>query len=247
MNYDILTNQGNQEDLTKITVRTELLQRIARYLMLHASFTANVGLLSGKTGIAIFFYHYAKYTERKIYSDFASELIDEIYKEIHINMPLNFKDGLCGIAWGIEYLIRNDFIEGNSDDVLEDLDRRMMEWDVRKISDNFLETGLTGIACYVISRMENRKKGPACIRQDYICDLMEAMKRNKENLNLALIDILENIVNGRIINKFYNPVFEIINQTKYNTKKIFESSRSLGIEKSGYAGIGLKLMKISCQ
>jgi len=230
-----------------MNTKDKILQRISRYLMLHSSFSYNIGLLNGKIGIAIFFYHYMKYSGRKIYSDFADELIHEIYKEIHVNMSLNFKDGLCGIAWGIEYLIKNNFIEGNPDEVLADLDKRIMEWDVRRITDYSLATGLNGIASYVISRFENRKNEYDFIHQDYIFDLIDAMKRNKENTSLPLIKILENIVNRRIITKIDDPVFKIINQTKYNMKKIFESSRSLGIDKSGYAGIGLKLMKISCQ
>ena len=144
-------------------MKDKLLQRIARYLMLHGSFTDDIGLLHGKTGIVIFFYHYARYTEKRIYNDFAEELIEEIYKEINVSTPLNFKDGLCGIAWGIGYLIQNDFIEADPDEVLEDLDKRIMEWDVRHISDCSLETGLTGIACYVISRMRNREKEQSII------------------------------------------------------------------------------------
>ncbi|MDR0574375.1 MAG: hypothetical protein LBG96_10175, partial [Tannerella sp.] len=143
----------------------ELLQRIARYLMLHGSFIDNIGLLNGKMGIAIFFYHYSRYTGKNIYDDFAGELIDEIYNEIHVNTPCDFKDGLCGIGWGMEYLIRNNFVNADSDEVLEDLDKRIMERDVRRITDYSLETGLKGIACYVIERRKNRTNENPCIGQ----------------------------------------------------------------------------------
>jgi hypothetical protein len=241
----------------KNTVQTELLQRIVRYLMLHACFTDNIGLLNGKTGIAIFFYHYARYIGKQVYDDFAGELIDEIYKEIHINTLLNFRDGLCGIAWGIDYLIRNDFLEGNPDEVLEDLDKRIMEWDVRRISDYSLETGLEGIACYVVSRMENREKEQGVICQDYVCDLIEALKENKKETNPVLMNALKPIAakfdsrhceersdEANQPHSIYNPVFEIIDKTKFNAKKIFETQRSFGIDRTGYAGIGLKLMEI---
>ncbi|MDR0602926.1 MAG: glycosyltransferase [Bacteroidales bacterium] len=151
----------------------ELLQRIARYLMLHGSFIDNTGLLSGKTGIAIFFYHYSRYTGEKIYDDFAGELIDEIYSEIHVNTPCDFKDGLCGIGWGMEYLIRNNFVIADSDEAPEDLDKRIMERDVRRITDYSLETGLKGIACYVIGRRKNRDNENPYIGQGYIQDLIE--------------------------------------------------------------------------
>jgi len=213
--------------------------------MLHGSFTTNIGLQNGKTGIAIFFYHYARYSGRKVYNDFADELIDEIYKEIHVNTLLNFKDGLCGIGWGVEYLIRNGFIEANPDEVLEDLDKRIMEWDVRRITDYSLETGLDGIACYVVLRTTNKEKKNNIIRSDYIYDLIEAVKRNRENANSVLIDTLENIINEKESQKSWNPVFDTVDKIKFNAKKIFETQRTLGIEKAGYAGIGLKLMEIN--
>jgi hypothetical protein len=76
------------------------LQRIANVLLLNASFTENLGLLNGKTGIAIFFYQYARYTGNKVYGDYAGELIDEIYGEINNGTPIGFANGLMGIGGG---------------------------------------------------------------------------------------------------------------------------------------------------
>lgn len=45
----------------------EVLQRIARYLMLHSSFTDKIGLFDGKMGVILFFMNYARYTGCKRY------------------------------------------------------------------------------------------------------------------------------------------------------------------------------------
>jgi len=84
---------------------------------------------------------------------------------------------------------------------------------------------LAGIACYVAYRTEGREKKHVIMRPEYIRDLTEAMK-----------------INGLV--KSYNPIFEITDKIKYNHKTIFNSTRALGIAKSGYAGIGLKMMEI---
>jgi hypothetical protein len=217
--------------------------------MLHGSFTHNIGLLGGKTGVSVFFYHYARYTGKKIYNLFADELIDEIYKEIHRDLSCSFRDGLCGIAWGIGYLIKNSFVEANADDVLEELDRRIVEWDVRQISDYSLQTGLMGIACYVIGRMENKKHGNICISENYISDLIQSLAKKQEYKKEIplLINLLETIVNKERILLPYNPVFAIVDKIRYNADSIFEVPRSLGISNNGYAGIGLKLMEITKQ
>ncbi|GHT19372.1 hypothetical protein AGMMS4957_03820 [Bacteroidia bacterium] len=226
-------------------LQEEILPRIARYLMLHGSFTNNIGLLNGKTGIVLFFYHYSRYTGKKIYDAFAGELIDEIYKEIHLDTPCNFKDGLCGIAWGIEYLIRHQFVEANPDEVLEDLDKQIIERDVRRMTDYSLDTGLKGIACYVIERCKNRINKNFYIGQDYLLDLIEALTK-AEDAGL-LINDLKKIVNKETIINAYNPLFEKIDNIKYNAKSLFEKARPIGMDKNGYAGIGLQLMKINTQ
>ncbi|GHV58380.1 hypothetical protein FACS1894182_10410 [Bacteroidia bacterium] len=222
----------------------EILQRISRYLMLHGSFINNIGLLNGKTGIAIFFYHYSRYTGKKIYDAFAGALIDEIYREIHVDISRNFKDGLCGIAWGIDYLIQNRFVEAGPDEILEDLDKQIVERDVRRITDYSLDTGLKGIAAYVIERKKNKATENPYIRQEYILDLIEALKNHKkDDAGLFINDLTKIITNENIANS-YNPIFEKINQIKYNPKLLFEKARPTGIDKNGYAGIGLQLMKI---
>ncbi len=137
--------------------KDEILLRISQFLMLQSSFSNNLGLLNGKMGIVLFFYHYAKYSGKKIYSDFAGELINEIYQEIHYDFPINFQDGLCGIAWGIEYIIQNRFVDIEPSNILEDIDIKIMEWDIRKIYDYSLETGVLGVAYYAISRNAGRK------------------------------------------------------------------------------------------
>jgi hypothetical protein len=230
--------------------REEILPRIARYLMLHSSFTNNIGLLNGKIGVAIFFYHYARYTGKKVYDDFAGELIDEIYKEIHRNIPLDFRDGLCGIVWGLEYLIRNRFVEADSDRVLEESDKRIREWDVRYLNDNSLMTGLKGIACYVISRRYNRINANSYITPEYICDLAGALQngKGKDEERERLIKNLKKITNRTELPESYDPMerllYDIIGKIRFQTKSIFKKSRSIGIHDNGYAGIGLQLMKI---
>lgn len=223
----------------------DTLQRIARYLMLHSSFINSIGLLNGKMGIAIFFFHYAKYINNKLYEDFAGCLIDEIYAEININSLKDFKNGLCGIAWGMEYLIQNNFVEADADEVLEDIDKQILERDVRRISDISLETGLKGIAYYVISRCENKKKVNPSICQEYIIDLIASLDVNmgKDEESILLSKQLKNILNQEDVHGTNKLLYRISSQIKYKTKTLFEKDRPLGIADRGYTGIGLKILQ----
>lgn len=220
----------------------ELLIRIGRYLMLHGSYTNNLGLLNGKMGISIFFFHYAKYAKRKHYERFAGELLDEIYHEIRTRTPIDFKDGLCGIAWGMEYLLQNNFVKGEADDVLEALDKRILEWDVRRVTDPTLETGLKGVAAYLISRSANIKNGLIC--KDYINDLQESLQKNdgKDKETEKLIQQLKTMVGGLRLPLDRKLLTEMVNKTVYSQKTLFNNKRSLGISNNGFSGVGLKIM-----
>lgn len=76
-------------------------------------------------GLALFFFHYARFTQNELYSDYAIELIEKIQNRIHEDTPTNYKDGLAGIGSTIEYLVQEGFIEADTDAILEDFDNRL--------------------------------------------------------------------------------------------------------------------------
>lgn len=129
------------------------LQRIANVLLINASFIDNIGLLNGKMGIAIFFFHYGRYSNNNVYTDYAGELIDEIYEEINTNTPTDFDNGLTGIAWGIEYLVENKFVDADTDVILADIDNFVYS---NMLNSSLLlnnENVLFGYGLYFISRL----------------------------------------------------------------------------------------------
>jgi hypothetical protein len=132
--------------------------------MLNMSFALDMGLYHGKMGVILFFARYGRYTGNSLYDDFAGELLDDIYEDIHAEVPIDFENGLCGIGWGIEYLLQNGFMEGDSDDALSEIDQKIMERDIRRMTDQSFRTGLAGISCYIQMRLgspcRNRETSP---------------------------------------------------------------------------------------
>ena len=88
----------------------------------HSKYNHSNGLLNGKMGICIFLYHLSRYMKNDQYKYFADNLLEDIIASLH-DKDLSFVDGLCGIAFGINYLIHNKFIDGNPEDILEDIER----------------------------------------------------------------------------------------------------------------------------
>ncbi|MDL2223747.1 hypothetical protein LJB92_00350 [Bacteroidales bacterium OttesenSCG-928-M06] len=127
-------------------------QKFIHHLLLQSSFIKDIGLLHGQMGIALFFYHYAKYTDNTIYSDYADELLDNIWENLHNRLPDTFESGLTGIAWGVEYLIQNNFVAGSSNEICEEIDSRIMQLNLHRITSEFIEKGLEGFLHYILIR-----------------------------------------------------------------------------------------------
>jgi hypothetical protein len=172
-------NEFNQ-DLSIKTRIDNRLERIAKVLLLNASFIDNPGLFSGKTGIAIFLYHYGRFSGHKIYTDYAGELVDEIYEGVNMNASVNFTTGLTGIGWGIEYLVKNGFVDANTDEALEDVDNFIYRSNLRSSfllenrNDHF------GYGFYYLSRLRGKEEDDSLktlFKKQHIIYLSEECER----------------------------------------------------------------------
>jgi hypothetical protein len=136
-------------------MNTHLLQ-IPAYLK-KANFGGNNhGLLHGDTGIVLFLYHLSRATKNAETEEMADNLLDKIFAGISTTAPADFENGLAGIGWGIEYLVQHGFAEGNTDDILEEVDTRIF----KTICDDNqptleLTNGLTGYLVYLNARLKN--------------------------------------------------------------------------------------------
>jgi len=133
-------------------------KRLINSLLLNSSFCENPGLFHGKTGIAILFYMLHRHAGHRVYEDYAGELIDEIYEDITIQSPVDFENGLAGIAWGIEYLVQNGFIDADTNEVLADIDDAINKHRVYSPpADLSLENGAAGILAYLLARIKSNQ------------------------------------------------------------------------------------------
>lgn len=124
----------------------------ASFYLLHSTHLPDLGILQGKMGLILFYYELSKNNENKIYEEYASELLDDVYEDLSLDTPIAFDVGLCGIGWAFLYLWKNGFVEGNLDEMLTDIDQIVMKYSPKRFSDYSLEKGLEGIASYVYGR-----------------------------------------------------------------------------------------------
>lgn len=136
-----------------ITFKLE--QRILHALMLRTFFLEDIGLFSGKMGVLLALVEYQKRHPQKVYEDFIDELIDHIWAKMHNELSIGFANGLCGIGWGVEFLIHHKIIEGPGIDLCSELDEKIMLTDLQRITDLSLENGLEGLLLYALLHIQN--------------------------------------------------------------------------------------------
>jgi lantibiotic modifying enzyme len=215
-------------------------QKLIHHLMLTASFHKDIGLFHGQIGIAVFFYHYSKHTNNLVYADFADDLLDNIWEKMHNRLPDTFSSGLTGIAWGIEYLIQNHFVAGNSNDVCEEIDVRIMSLDPRRMNPEFIEKELEGFLHYVLMRTIGsvKQSGGLPFDEIYRHDLLQVFMdlREQEKINetsRTLISQYLAFVSGKEAFNYQFDLLSFINESEINEKNILSSPLGL---KTGLAG-----------
>ena len=162
---------------------------IDRYSILDCPETrsfSTLGLKDGKMKAIIFFFHYSRLTNDEHYKTNAEQLLDELCESIAFNMSLSFADGLCGIGWGISYLLQQGFIEGNADEILSEIDSCIIrEIFLETITDLSLDSGLLGIANYigirVSSTWDTKDTYSSLLLKENLIYLLDHLERNLYN------------------------------------------------------------------
>lgn len=155
-------------------------QNCITYIVCHIDQSKGIGIVTGKMGIVLLLFHYAKFTHTPFFSQLAKSLLDKVVDAVSENIPLNFADGLLGIGWGINYLSLHKFIKGDVNKILSDLDLKVMEISPARINRYDLFYGFGGIVKYILCRLyaENRSnKGNNSFSPDF---LSEVYKKSKE-------------------------------------------------------------------
>lgn len=141
----------------------------------------SLNLEKGKMGFVVFFYFCFRITSNNEYEKIANDLIDEIWGKI--SLETSFSD-LTGIGIGVEYLIQNNFLEGDSDVILQEIDSLLEKTLLfRQIKSIGFEKGICRLGYYYYLRLKEKTENN---------DNLQTLK-NKLNL-IRIVDWLEDTI-----------------------------------------------------
>lgn len=148
--------------------KASLVRDIADYLVVNNQLAEGVGLINGKLGIVLFLFEYARQAappEHPVYLRLAELLLDGVWNALFsTSFPESFNDGIFGIGWGIEYLYQNGFVDCDTNEILEDIDRKAIAFLLDSIEDFHTNEGIGGLVLYLMARLytieKERKNNP---------------------------------------------------------------------------------------
>lgn len=161
-------------------MNTEL-RKITDYLLLKSPYIQDIGLFHGKMGIAVALYVYANRYRDKLLEEYAWDLLQQVYDGVHVDMPIGLEYGLSGIGYGTALLCELGLVECDLNEILGEVDARIMERDPRRITDFSVRSGAGGLQLYIALR----QRVSGCILtfdSQYFAELQSAMM-NKATLN----------------------------------------------------------------
>ena len=151
--FERLNRSRKVVEKESIEKKEKFLLKCLLYIVNSINKSGKIGLVNGKLGVTILLYCYARYTQNRYITTLADTFLDEIIGQASIDGSLNIPDGLLGIGWGVCYLSQQHFISCNVNEILSDLDQKIMEIAPGRMTNLDLEYGLGGILRYVLCRL----------------------------------------------------------------------------------------------
>lgn len=168
--------------------------------------------MCGAMGEVIALFRLYRITDEEIWKEQAEAQLNAILNMCNKDTPFSYGYGICGIGAGIEWLIQQQFVDGNADKILMEVDAVVAKFiDSHTVTENSIQDGVLGVACYLYHRLCYRKNDETAI----VLILKE--------YTLYLIDWLADILQDPAIKKDYSEfyyVFILLHQLEICNTKI---------------------------
>ena len=221
----------------------QLLLKIANTLVANLANTESPGLFDGKMGVSLFLYRYARHSGYKEYENIASDLLDEVFRQLSPGLSPSPLNGTSGIGWGISTLLKEKFLEASPEDaVFSYVDEALLR-NVRNPLAKELSFPISVFSpgVYLLARMSWQKDN---VENAWIAGIMDNARsilanapQKKKILKLSLLTSMLYTFNG---------LYKYMEINKGGIKKIIDEVLALciqAIDDRNYQDIDILLLK----
>ena len=117
-----------------------------------------VGLFHGKMGLSIYLFQLSKIESNPAYYEMADKLLDQVLlNDLSPNNSIDVEGGLAGVGLGVTWLVKNNFIEADLNELLEVIDDAIFrKIAFQKDSTYFPPVMLTHLTGYLYIRLKEQ-------------------------------------------------------------------------------------------
>lgn len=182
-----LNNLLTPEEEIEVSEKSKRISELVEFLSIKAKSLDDVGLYRGKMSYIILFCLYAKLFNNTEYEDIASEMLHSVLNSSFAELPINMKNGVLGIGWGLLFLKSNDLLEDDISTHLSKIDECVITRSLKYSTDKSCALGIGGVLAYCSARFDKEYSRNAHFPQDYIMDLFaycDEILSNHENVEM---------------------------------------------------------------
>lgn len=124
--------------------------------------TTGLNIETGKMGICMYFFMLAEDLKNKQYQQWAGKLLDETYAQLSQTIYPQPLSNIVQLGIGIDFLLSQNFVEGNINQILKDVDIVLFQRMTSSKNPQKLTYGTPGflyILYYLYLRLEKQKNG----------------------------------------------------------------------------------------
>lgn len=150
----------------------------------------HLGVMAGLSGVAMFFFYYAKHTQDIRYAEIGNGVLEQSINRISdgYNLP-TYCSGIAGMGWVFEHLAQNEFIDIDNDQLLTPVEPYLYQVMKRDIAEGYYDFmhGAMGYGLYFLKRFENTHSPELRDQyESYIEELLEGLQKTAEKDNNGL-------------------------------------------------------------
>ncbi len=141
----------------------------------------DIGILEGSAGISLFFFYYSRFNSSNESESFGAKIIENAINKINEGYyNPSYCSGIVGLAWAIELLVEENFINADTGHIFNDLDDTfysILISEIKKGNYDFLY-GALGYGNYFIKKYKNTKSKKLKDRyRNYILELISQLQK----------------------------------------------------------------------
>lgn len=153
---------------------------LVNYLALQAAQAPDSGLYHGRMGLILALYSHGLIHGDHSLCSYASDVLQNS-ADNYFDGDISIENGLAGLGLGFTLLYKAGMFKDNLNDLLFEIDKKIMAIDPRKMDDFSFRKGSLGVLYYIRTRL-SISQHCVSLHRDYIDELEHNIKRNTSEL-----------------------------------------------------------------